>query len=409
MNAIRTETHGRATIVRTALGGMLALALGLGIGRFAFTPILPAMQSAFGFGDDLAGVLAAVNHAGYLVGAIAAGFSGRWLVRLDVFRACLITSVATTALMALTAVVPVWMALRFISGVASAGLLILGSAIVLDALAAAGAAAWAGVMFGGVGIGIAGSGLAVRLLGGDWDRDWLVVAGLGLVMALPCPFWISEPRQRPLRASNSGGGVASAGISLPLVLLTLAYVCEGAGYIVTGTFLVAILKRTAETAALGEVAWIVVGLAAAPSVWLWGLLVKRRGLWATLIAAHLTQVIGILLPVLVPGPTSAIVGALLFGGTFMAICGQALTLGRQLAPVNPTAAISVLTIAFSVGQIVGPVIAGMAMARTGGYDWALSFAAAVVLAGAGLLGLGQRQSQISPEPDLTEPCPAAAD
>lgn len=386
-------------MVRVLIGGVLALALSMGVGRFAFTPILPAMQAATGLGADGAGLLASLNFLGYFLGALGVGLLPHGPRRTTALRIALIASVATTAGMGVTDSVAAWAVLRFLSGLASAGVFILSIAMVLDALARAGRDSWNGWAYTGVGLGIASSGLFVALLGDrlGWRGDWL---GLGLICAGAGTLswlWVTDPpptahsTTHPAAPSGTGApGQPTGGApwrSAPLLLLTLAYFLEGAGHIVTGTFLVAMLKAMPETARLGEAAWMVAGLAAVPSGLIWAAAGRRLGLWRALILAHAVQVVGILLPV-TGHPAAAVASAALFGGTFIGIVTLTFTLGRQLSGGASARMIGALTAVYGLGQIIGPLVAGVMVARTGSFDSALLGAAAAVLTGALLLLAG---------------------
>lgn len=376
-------------MVRVLIGGVLALAISMGVGRFAFTPILPAMQQATGLGADGAGLLASLNYLGYLVGALGSTLVPHGTVRTAVFRASLVASVATTAGMGLTDSMAVWGVLRFVSGLASAGIFILAVAMALDALARAGRESWNGWVFTGVGLGIAASGLFVALLGDrlGWRGDWLwlglICTGLG---ALPW-LWLTDPPAAHTQAAAAGAKRPSAGLPAPLLLLTIAYFLEGGGYIITGTFLVSILKSMPETARLGEAAWMVGGISAMLSGLIWAAAGRRLGLWRALILAHVVQAIGILLPV-TGAPVAAVLSAVLYGGTFIGIVTLSFTLGRTLSGGASARIIGALTAAYGVGQILGPLPAGMIVERTGRFDMALAGAAGAVLLGAVLLAAG---------------------
>ncbi|WP_209872085.1 YbfB/YjiJ family MFS transporter [Azospirillum soli] len=384
-------------MIRVLIGGVLALAIAMGVGRFAFTPILPAMQAATGLGADGAGFLASLNYLGYFVGALGAGLVPHGSVRTAVFRTALIASVTSTAGMGFTESMAVWGVLRFVSGLASAGMFILGIAMVLDALARAGREAWTGWLYTGVGIGIASSGLFVAIMGErlGWRGDWLwlglICTGFGALSWL----WVTDPPPAAHHATAAGNG-AKAALSAPLVLLTLAYFLEGGGYIVTGTFLVAILKTMPETAKLGEAAWMVTGLAAMPSGLIWAAAGRKMGPWRALILGHLVQAVGIVLP-MTGAPVASVISAALYGGTFIGIVTLSFTLGRQLSGGASARVIGALTAVYGLGQIIGPLPAGLVVANTGSFDSALIGAAAAVLAGAVLLAVGAWLTRPAPE------------
>ncbi|CAO3441861.1 Uncharacterized MFS-type transporter [Azospirillum argentinense] len=377
-------------MVRVLVGGVLVLVISMGVGRFAFTPILPAMQAATGLGTDAAGLLASLNYLGYFLGALGVGLVPQGAARTAVFRTALIASVTSTAGMGFTEGMVAWAMLRFVSGLASAGLFILGIAMTLDALARAGRESWTGWLYTGVGLGIASSGLFVAVMGErlGWRGDWLWLGLACLGFGTLSWLWVSDPPREPGHTVAARPTSAPAfRPSVPMVLLTLAYFLEGAGYIVTGTFLVAILKTMPETAQLGAAAWMVTGLAAMPSGILWAAAGRRLGLWRALILAHVVQAVGILLPI-TGSPAAALLSAVLFGGTFVGIVTLSFTLGRHLSGGASARVIGALTAVYGLGQIIGPVPAGLVVARTGSFDSALLGAAAAVLAGALLLAAG---------------------
>ncbi|MBP2228387.1 MFS family permease [Azospirillum agricola] len=389
---------------RVLIGGVISLAIAMGVARFAFTPILPAMQSATGLGTDGAGFLASLNYLGYFIGAIGAGLVPHGRVRTNVFRLSLLLNVASTAAMGIdfgnaAQAMPAWSVLRFVSGVTSAGMFILGIAMVLDTLARAQGERWAGWLYMGVGTGIASSGLFVALVGGrlGWTGDWLALGAICAAIGLLPALWLTDPppaaHASHAAAPTAGAGKAdgkngaSSALSAPLLLLTAAYFLEGGGYIVSGTFLVSILKTDPAMAALGETAWMVVGLGAMGAGVFWAAVARRVGSWWALILAHLAQTVGILLP-MTGSPTAALVSAILFGGTFVGIVSQAFALGRSLSGGASAKVVGTLTAVYGLGQIIGPLPAGMVVARTGSFDSALLGAAAAVVAGAVLLAAG---------------------
>ncbi|MBY6262367.1 YbfB/YjiJ family MFS transporter [Azospirillum sp. 412522] len=402
-------------MVRVLVGGLIGLAIAMGIARFAFAPILPAMQDATGLRADGAGLLASLNYLGYFVGALGAGMVPHGATRTAVFRLSLLVSAATTAAMGLDLgdagqAMPVWLVLRFLSGVSSAGIFILGIAMVLDTLTRQGGERFAGWLYTGVGLGIASSGLFVALFGGrlGWDGSWLALGAICAVLGLMPGLWVRDPvpQQHSAKAGavENTGAAHRSGLSAPLLLLTLAYFLEGGGYIVSATFLVSILKTDPGTAAIGEAAWMVVGIGAMGAGVFWAAVAKRSSSWWSLILAHLTQTVAILLP-MTGSPTASVVSALLFGGTFVGIVSQAFALGRQLSAGASAKIVGALTAAYGLGQIIGPLPAGLVVTRTGSFNIALLGAAAAVLLGTLLLALGMAIAgrQASTGPALASP------
>ena len=320
------------------LGGILALAAAMGIGRFAYTPLLPAMQKAAGLDPTQAGLLAAANYAGYLVGALLAAVAVPASARIRILLVSAIAVAATTALMAVTTDLAAWSVVRFAAGLASAGVLVLATGLVLDDLRRQGRASMSGWLFSGFGLGIVVSGVVVRLTGETlgWRGDWFLLALIATAAIYPCWRWLP----RAVRESAPSATLPPAPAppvsrvhALPIahVLLFAAYFLEGIGYIVTGTFLVAIVDGTPGLQGIGADVWIVVGLAVIPSAVLWAALAGRTGYARALAGAYVLQAVGIALPI-AGGAGAAFASAVLFGGTFAGIAALTLTLGGHLAP-----------------------------------------------------------------------------
>ncbi|MGE3571775.1 MAG: YbfB/YjiJ family MFS transporter [Burkholderiales bacterium] len=373
---------------RILLAGAATLALAMGIGRFAYTPMLPAMQAAEGFGAATAGWIAGWNYLGYLLGALAASFVAGRGARHGVFLASVAASVLTTAAMGWTTSVAGWCALRLASGAASAGALVISSTIVLEALARAGRPHLMGVNFAGVGVGIALSGIVVALGVGilDWRALWLALAGVAAGLAL-----LTLPLTR-VRAAGSSASTSAPRERFPAGLLAASYFLEGLGYVVTGTFLVAFVKQMPAIAGAAEALWIVVGLAGAPAALAWSRAGQRWGAPAALIAAYLVQAAGIVLPVFFDSLWIAFVAAVFFGSTLMGITALMVGFGGRISP-NPARTIGLLTAAFGLGQMIGPVVGGWLAERQGGFDGALLLAAGAVALGAVLIAAGRATSR----------------
>jgi predicted MFS family arabinose efflux permease len=367
------------------LAGIVALAAAMGIGRFAYTPILPAMLAAGRLDATQAGLLASANYAGYLVGALAVALAVPRSTQTLVLRVSTIAVAATTALMAVTTGLAAWGLVRFVSGLASAGVFVLASGLVLDALRQQGQSSRSGWLYSGVGLGIVTSGLVVRATGGalGWRGDWALLALLATIAIYPIWRWL--PRSRGAAAETAtmrGFGLGT--VSPALILLFVAYFLEGVGYIVSGTFLVAIIDGMPGLAGLGSGVWIVVGLAVIPSSALWAASAARIGYARALVAAYALQGCGIALP-LAGGAGAAFASAVLFGGTFAGITALTLTLAGFLTPRRSASLIGALTASFGIGQVIGPVLAGFIASRAHGFAPALIVASGIIFVAAALM------------------------
>jgi len=229
----------RREAIALALAGMLAMAAGVGIGRFVYTPILPEMKAALGFTSIEAGFLASANSLGYLAGALITALLGlRGDLRLWLLAALGVCGLTTMA-MALSDSILLDSLLRFVGGVASALIIVGASALVLERLQGSPQDGMASVHFAGIGLGMAISALVVAIalaLGADWALLW-VVSGLVVLGVLPLVMrWVApEMASAPQPAAKAD----SKGSNKALLLLILAYGLFAFGYIVMATFIVA--------------------------------------------------------------------------------------------------------------------------------------------------------------------------
>jgi len=369
--------HGSGAPLAAALGGLIALAAAMGIGRFVYTPILPFMIEGLQLSSAEAGLIASVNYLGYLAGALAAAGawpgSGRWRW----FLGALAASALTTGAMGLTDSMAAFLILRLIGGVASAFVMVFGAALVLDRLAAAGRPGLSAVHFAGVGGGIALSAVLVALLaaaGFGWRAQWLAggaVSLLALAAVLRLVPHEAEPA-RPVAARTQ------TGIDRRLVALVVAYGLVGFGYVITATFISTIVRTTPAIRSIEPVVWLAVGLAAAPSVALWNRVAARIGADRAFAAACLLEAIGVAMSVLARNELAVLLAAALLGGTVMGLTALGLVHARALSHGDPRRIMALMTASFGLGQMVGPTFAGVT------YRFGDSFLLPSLVAAAGL-------------------------
>jgi MFS family permease len=381
--------------MRIALAGLAALAVAMGIGRFAFTPILPMMLqdaavTAAGGGLTVAGGgwLASANYLGYFVGAL---WAGAVRVRAAVaIRAGLAAIALATLAMALDAGFAAWAALRFAAGVASAWVLVHTSSWCLEQILPLRRPILAGVLFAGVGTGVAVAGfLCVVLMSvhAQSSSAWLLLGVASLaVAAFVWPVFSSSNE----RATQSG---AVARWSWAQARLVIAYGAYGFGYIIPATFLPVMARDVVSDPAVFGWAWPVFGAAAALSTVGVALISGRKGnpggnrvAW---IHSHFVMALGVAAPVFWPGVGGIVLAALCVGGTFVVITMVGLQEARTVVAsegnANPSRLMAAMTAAFAAGQIVGPLSVSLLVSAGGGFDAALLIACAALVAGAVLL------------------------
>jgi MFS family permease len=240
----------------------------------------------------------------------------------------------------------------------------------------------AALHFAGVGTGIDLTGVTAQFVA-DWRLGWAVLGLVAVVLAVPA--W-----------GVPGAAVRAAGVATAVprlrwtpvfVLLVAAYAFEGLGYIVTGTFLVAILRRLPETAPLAPLAWVLAGLAAIPSPLVWTRIAHRFGAWASLTVAYVVQAVGIF-AALTGSPAAALLSAVSYGFTFIGITGVSIALATRLQPGAAARATALITIGYGIGQVIGPWAAGLVATGSSGFTLPLIGAGSVVTGSAILSAVG---------------------
>jgi predicted MFS family arabinose efflux permease len=335
----------------------------VGIGRFVYTPILPLMAEDLGMTKGASGLLASANFGGYLAGALLAatptvpGSRRRWLI------AALIVSALTTGTTGCVSSHMALLTLRFAGGVASAFVLVFASALVLDRLSAAGRSDLSAIHFAGVGAGIALSAALVASLAA-WDHGWRslwLASGLTSLLAVGIVASLIPDRGEPATAKTA----RTSRVNPRLAALIVAYGLFGFGYIITATFLVAIVRGSDQARTFEPLVWLVVGLTAAPSVALWTSVGEKIGIARSFALACGIEAVGVAASVLWLAPTGILLAAALLGGTFMGITALGLVGARRLSRGEPRRTLAVMTAAFGLGQIVGPAFAGLVYDATG--------------------------------------------
>ncbi len=349
---------GSHRAVRLALGGLITLAAGMGIGRFVYTPILPFMVESLGLTKSQAGLIASANYLGYLLGALAASMAALPGGRRNWFLAALLASALTTGAMGLSGSLPLLMGLRFAGGVASAFLLVFSSALIFDRLAEAGRSSLSAVYFAGVGCGIVASALlvsGVAALGFDWRSLWLS-SGFVALLALVAVVWLVPGEAETKQAEPAPQG---SGVDRRLISLALAYGLFGFGYVITATFISTMVRTAPELQSVESLVWPVVGLTAAPSVALWYWLASRLGDGRSFALACLIEAAGVALSVLATSAWGILLSAVLLGGTFMGIASLGFIHAAHLSTLEPRRLFALMTVAFGLGQMIGPTFAGV--------------------------------------------------
>ncbi len=347
----------RLAMIPLPLAGFLALAVAMGIGRFAFTPILPMMQTDFGISLAQGGWLASANYLGYMFGAL-------YVTRLKLtpdalLRIGLWLVVLVTAAMGLQANWWGWLLWRLLAGMGSAFVMIGTASLCIARLNAAGKPHHSGLVFAGVGSGIALAGLAcmgLNIIQATASMAWLILALaalLGLVAA--STMWREQKfAYKSTLEQQTPPSTASTPLHWRLIIY---YGIYGFGYILPATFLPAQARELIPDPWLFSLAWPVFGIACALSTLIvanvFSSRYSRLQIWA---GAHVVMAIGVFLPVIWHGIVPILIAAICVGSTFMVITMVGLQEGQ--ARVGASAAkkqMAAMTAAFGLGQLLGPI------------------------------------------------------
>jgi MFS family permease len=375
------QSPARRSALAIALAGLVALAVAMGIGRFAFTPILPMMQEDAGVSIATGGWLASANYLGYLAGALSVIW---WRIAATIgIRVGLATIGLATLAMGLDHHLVVWLALRALAGVASAWVLIYVSAWALEHLAALNRPALGNTVYAGVGTGIALAGglcLALMHIGAGSARAWIVLGVLSIVLSVA--IWSVFPGSPGSPVSAERLADRGMGWDRESLRLVLCYGAFGFGYIIPATFLPVMAKEVIRDPTVFGWSWPLFGAAAMGSTLATAMLrslVTTRRLW---IASHLVMALGVVLPVVWSGIVPIMLAALLVGGTFMVITMVGMQEARSVGGARATGLMAALTSAFALGQIAGPISVSLVVGAGGNVSAALVIAGAVLVASA---------------------------
>ena len=393
-----------------ALAGLVALAVAMGIGRFAFTPILPMMLNDGVVDLPGASWLASANYLGYLLGALLCTLQPwiwarlRWLPLLaysSLVRAGLVATGVLTLAMAWQ-FPPAWPVLRFAAGVISAVVFVYTSGWCLSRLSRLGVPSMGGIIYAGPGAGIVVSGLLASGMVA-WHRTaatgWMIFGVLAFVLSATVWRVLRGGDERLIALSSlSARAVQAAGPSSPapvrhaghaeMTLLTLAYGMAGFGYIITATFLPVIARAALPGSAWLDLFWPIFGLGVMIGAVVATRLPHGGDLRVRLGVCYVLQALGIATSLWSPSLAGFAIGSLLLGMPFTALTFFAMQEVRRLRPATAASFIGLLTAAYGVGQIVGPLLVALLIRRSAttveGFTLSLEIAASTLLAGAAL-------------------------
>ena len=372
---------------RQLILGMICLFIVMAIGRFAYTPIMPFMQQTGHMDNQSAGLLATINYLGYLIGAIIP----IWIVvfsKVTDLKVYLLINIVSTILMGLFDNFTLWIIFRLIAGITSGTVFVLASNVALEALRAANKGRISGMLYSGVGLGIFTSSIFIFLFTteNNWKITWILLGVFALVMGSFVFFGMRQNSnvENETQTLNEKEDKPKVKLNKKFIWgFSIAYFCEGAGYIITGTFLVAIVKSIPEFADYAALSWMFVGLGAIPSTILWSMMAEKLGYSKATNLAFILQIIAVILPVFSESITSLVISSILFGATFLGLTTLFMSKAQTLmfqsnSKINLVAS---LTVIYSLGQMIAPALSGVLIGESGNYNAALIFASTILCVG----------------------------
>jgi predicted MFS family arabinose efflux permease len=362
----------------------LAPTVGLGIGRFAYSLVLPDMRDSLQWSYSAAGFMNTINAAGYLAGALVAARLVRRFGLTAAVRWGTIACVASLALCALSGNFFLLSSARLVAGVGAAVCFVASGALAARIAQSRPERAdfLLSLFYAGPGLGILVSGLVAPFVllacgPGSWWIVWWAMTLLAVVMTAPLL----------LTPFPANGGLADAApvrfAIRPVLIYLAAYFLFGAGYIAYMTFMIAYVRDAGGGAVAQSAFWSLIGMSAFVTPWVWRRVLARNsgGISTAIILA--VNAIGAALPLLGHSDALIALSALVFGVSFFAVVGSTTAFVRfNYPPVAWPVAIAAMTIAFGVGQTLGPIATGAITDALGSLSYALNAGAAMLALGA---------------------------
>jgi predicted MFS family arabinose efflux permease len=375
----------------------LAPIIGLGIGRFAYSLVLPDMRDSLGWSYSAAGFMNTINAAGYLAGALVASRYIKRFGLLAVVRWGTLAAVASLALCALSGNFVILSFARLLAGVGAACGFVGGAALAATIAQSRPERAnfLLSLFYAGPGFGILSSGLIAPFVlqgfgPGSWWIVWWAMTLLTAILIIPLL----------LAPIDSHAGIADATpvkfAIRPVLIYLIGYFLFGAGYIAYMTFMIAYVRDAGGGAAAQSAFWCLIGVSAFVTPWVWRrvLALDRGGVSTAIILG--VNAVGAALPLFGHSTAWLAASALVFGVSFFALVGSTTAFVRfNYPPATWPTAIAAMTIAFGVGQTLGPFATGAIIDVMGSLSYALNAGAAMLVAGAILAAFQGRLGRVA--------------
>ena len=374
------KTNNVAILILT---GIAALTIAVGIGRFSYTPILPYMISELNLTTTEAGLIASSNYLGYLLGSLIPIFPQFPKNIRSIFIYSIFISIISLFAMGLTNTFEVFILIRFIHGVFSAFVLILGTSLIVSHVQKKGKLFLGTAHFSGVGLGMALSAIVVSYLGFlnfTWDELWFSIGILAIMLSFQIikftPIQKAEVKYN-LKSKNK--------TNLGFSLITISYGLYGFGYVAFGTFISTMSRLTPGLEKTEPYVWFVVGVTGIPSVFFWNWFGSKIGNDIGLFLANLILGLGVLFSVLINNEFGIFISCILFGLSFVPITSMCLLEGQKRFSGSFIVSTAILTFSFSIGQMIGPYLSGLLTDYYGSFFFSMIISSIILIFGSLLM------------------------
>ncbi len=354
--------------------GICSLILGMGIARYAFTPMIPEMLEQTSMDKSLAGWLAGWNYMGYLVGLFIVWLITDLRTKDFMYRYALVVAVLVTLMMAAHDHRLVWYASRFIAGVSTAVIFMLGTGLIMNWLHHNHIEGELGLHFTGIGFGIIVCALTVDLtsiesfIDLNWRLQWVALAAIGAVFLIPAFFLLPLPKEKEVEMAREGEMLVK--VDPPsktwLWFLSIAYFCAGFSNTLNVTFS-SLMAELQPLVGLGARIWLVVGVSVVIAPVFWDKIAKRIGSLNALRAAFILNIVGNLVLASQVNLYTTIIASVLFGFTFIGIVSLTLSTVGRLYGTRATQVMAQLTLGYCIAQILSPISFGNLAHFTGSF------------------------------------------
>ena len=374
------KTNNVAILILT---GIAALTIAVGIGRFSYTPILPYMISELNLTTTEAGLIASSNYLGYLLGSLIPIFPQFPKNIRSIFIYSIFISIISLFAMGLTNTFEVFILIRFIHGIFSAFVLILGTSLIVSHVQKKGKIFLGTAHFSGVGLGMALSAIVVSYLGFlnfTWDELWFSIGILAIILSFQI-IKFTPIQKAEVKYNLKSKNITSLGFSL----ITISYGLYGFGYVAFGTFISTMSRLTPGLEKTEPYVWFVVGVTGIPSVFFWNWFGSKIGNDIGLFLANLILGLGVLFSVLINNEFGIFISCMLFGLSFVPITSMCLLECQKRFSGSFIVSTAILTFSFSIGQMIGPYLSGLLTDYYGSFFFSMIISGIILIFGSLLM------------------------